>query len=503
MKYFFLYINVIFIIFSSSAQIEYALFPHDSLKFASENYEFPLVKDSIIVEDGISNYYLAPTYNFDLNNPEQDAFLNYDFDTIQNSAIYWKLANWFGDSISSDSIGNYTFENRAGQLFEIRSKATLGEIWNLVEFENGDYIEAQVDSLVIGNTIDNSDTTKYISLTKLDSFQTVIVGDINEQALVIGQNSGLVASPGFFEYPYRLEYYQSNGFILEETPIEETNRYKVWNMEIEDEFHVMEDHHYWYESEQLKIVITDKYWDPLNHKFTYHKHISTRSYGPIYDVDSNYVLGYSVDESDVVETISLDEYKFLDSALLGNSSFGPSGEYSVNYAKAKFNEDFFYIGQQISSYEENNNFWYMYWMIQDPWNPHYLDRYIEGCGGGYINHHVNFILDEQYTIYQLDYYKKGDLTWGNPYNIGLEEIAEETISLYPNPTKGEFTVHLDDEYENIDINIYNSLGQKVQTMQLENQQIIDLRLEGSAGYYMVEIILNNQYIVNKRIIKRS
>ncbi len=505
MKFFLILLNAVIVSFSSVAQDAYSLFPNDSLKYASENYEFPIVLDSIEMVDGETYYHLAPTFNFELDNPEDESYNSLEFDYVSQGAIFWKVANWFGDSVRVDSFGNYILENRVGQLFEIKSKSTLGESWTLVGFENGDYIEASVDSIGVGNLIESTDTTKYIGLTKKDSTNSIVLDDINDKLIVIGKNSGLVSSPGFFEYPYQLEDYSYVGRIHEVLPIEETNRYKVWNMNIGDEFHVVEDHEYYFTSHYLKIVITDKTWDAQNHTFTYSKHISEKAYGPIYDMDSNFVdYGYSVREYDVVQGVALNNYKFLDSTLLGiNPDEGfyeyYDSNYSKHFAKAKFNNDFFQVGKQTHYYESDSFIWDIGFPI-DVYEPEYLQRYVEGCGGVYQKYSLP-ILGEDYDIYELQYYKKGNLTWGSPFNIGLEELSENSITVFPNPTSGDIQLDLANNYDTISIRIINLNGQVIDQKDFFNQQTIELKLNGAPGFYFVEAVLNNQTVITKRIIK--
>ncbi len=495
---------VLILSFSTYAQEPYALFSHDSLKYASEQFEFPIVKDAEFVIGNITYFHLAPTYNFDLDNPYDEAFESFEIDSISSNSFNWERSNWLGNEIRVDSMGNYILENRAEDIFEIRTKANLSEYWTLVEFENGDYITAIVDSIVVGNMMESADTTKHIGLLKKDSTGTTVLDDINGSQIIIGQNSGLISSPGFFEYPYKFQQYYFVGGIHDVLPIEETNRYKVWNMDVGDEFHVEYDNELLFGTQKLKIIITDKSWNSQIQNFTYTKHITNESYGPIFDEDSNIVdYGVGLYESDIVQEVNLNNYKFLDGELLGMDLYNSFYNYfdsniSKQYAKAKFNDNLFQISNQFHGYELISMEWY---------NPPYSDNsdpfyfeYIEGCGGAY-QYIVFPILGEDYDTYRLKYYKKGDQTWGNPYNIGLEELEANSISLFPNPTSGDVYLDLGKLYDDISIRIMNINGQVISQGEFQNQQSLDLNLKGSPGYYFIEVILDNVSVITKRVVK--
>ena len=79
--------------------------------------------------------------------------------------------------------------------------------------------------------------------------------------------------------------------------------------------------------------------------------------------------------------------------------------------------------------------------------------------------------------------------------------AEENISLYPNPTNGEFVVDFDlVTSDKIEIEILDVIGRQVYTIKKENiqQDKINLDLENQAdGIYMVKIKLRDTWMVQK------
>jgi hypothetical protein len=68
--------------------------------------------------------------------------------------------------------------------------------------------------------------------------------------------------------------------------------------------------------------------------------------------------------------------------------------------------------------------------------PEWSSTFIEGCGGPYINFNRNVSHDFHYTN-ELTYYKKGNISCGNYYNmpLGIMEPGKEKLILYPNPAR--------------------------------------------------------------------
>lgn len=74
--------------------------------------------------------------------------------------------------------------------------------------------------------------------------------------------------------------------------------------------------------------------------------------------------------------------------------------------------------------------------------------------------------------------------------VGMEQNDFSNLVVYPNPTDGNFTVDLGQTYDQITIQITNSLGQVVENSVYSELQLIDIQLEAESGIYFVEIITN-------------
>ena len=85
---------------------------------------------------------------------------------------------------------------------------------------------------------------------------------------------------------------------------------------------------------------------------------------------------------------------------------------------------------------------------------------------------------------------------------GINEMSTNTgISIYPNPNNGSFSVSMKDFKEDLKMEIYNSIGQKVYNSILNNNKsIIDLSTQSEGIYFYRVIAANGNYIASGRIV---
>ncbi|WP_299363670.1 T9SS type A sorting domain-containing protein [Winogradskyella sp.] len=80
--------------------------------------------------------------------------------------------------------------------------------------------------------------------------------------------------------------------------------------------------------------------------------------------------------------------------------------------------------------------------------------------------------------------------------LSTEDQTISNFSIYPNPTKDQFTIQLDNRSELQNVNIYNNFGQLVLTSKVINVDISKL----TSGLYMVEIVTAKSKGTKKLII---
>ncbi|MEW4922691.1 T9SS type A sorting domain-containing protein [Algibacter sp. 2305UL17-15] len=83
-----------------------------------------------------------------------------------------------------------------------------------------------------------------------------------------------------------------------------------------------------------------------------------------------------------------------------------------------------------------------------------------------------------------------------------DEIVDNTISIYPNPTNGVINLNLNKTYNNVNIRVYNILGQTILTHHYDDLENTELRLQGESGIYFVEIKGDDNLGVVKKVLKR-
>lgn len=75
-----------------------------------------------------------------------------------------------------------------------------------------------------------------------------------------------------------------------------------------------------------------------------------------------------------------------------------------------------------------------------------------------------------------------------------------TISIFPNPTNGNFTIDLGEVYQDISVEVYSLDGKMIYREEFNHQQSINTHFTGAKGIYTVKI-LTEKGIVNKMMIK--
>lgn len=84
---------------------------------------------------------------------------------------------------------------------------------------------------------------------------------------------------------------------------------------------------------------------------------------------------------------------------------------------------------------------------------------------------------------------------------GINEIDQSSISVYPNPTSGQFKVNLGNEYTVSSFKLINALGQTIVQNSSTSQGDISFEITGDAGVYWLEIETHEGPQARIRVIK--
>ncbi len=89
-----------------------------------------------------------------------------------------------------------------------------------------------------------------------------------------------------------------------------------------------------------------------------------------------------------------------------------------------------------------------------------------------------------------------------PQSLGIKQISNNKYQfmVYPNPSNGNMTLKTDNLIDNVQLTIYNQLGQVVFKKQLTNQ-LTNINLDVNSGVYQVRILSGSELIYQTKIIK--
>ena len=87
-------------------------------------------------------------------------------------------------------------------------------------------------------------------------------------------------------------------------------------------------------------------------------------------------------------------------------------------------------------------------------------------------------------------------------NVGIDEIKNENDGgvIYPNPNNGEFTINLNKEYKNVEIEITDVIGQVVYNAALKETTQTTVQLNAKSGIYFIEV-KTEAGIMRKKLVK--
>lgn len=86
--------------------------------------------------------------------------------------------------------------------------------------------------------------------------------------------------------------------------------------------------------------------------------------------------------------------------------------------------------------------------------------------------------------------------------LGVNDIALDKVTLYPNPTEGDFTIDLANRYDAVDVTVTNIIGQQIALSRIENTSKLDLSIDGKSGIYFVTIQTSEGSSKTLKVIKK-
>ncbi|MCG2430500.1 T9SS type A sorting domain-containing protein [Aequorivita xiaoshiensis] len=158
---------------------------------------------------------------------------------------------------------------------------------------------------------------------------------------------------------------------------------------------------------------------------------------------------------------------------------------------ADFTEEI--IGSEVSFSNTSSNFHSIYWDFGDGYNSTETNPVHTYNEGGV------------YNISQTIAYCGKSATKTKTIEVPLlniDKFQKEQISIYPNPATDKLFVNLDNNYQNIEVSIFDIYGKKLLNLKLENKNSFKLNLSNlDSSIYTFTLRTENAKFIRKIIIK--
>ena len=414
-------------------------------------------------------------------------------------------ASFLGEKVVIKDNWNYFF-NGNGDSIKIKTDAALNESFELFHIENLVTAIATVVSIETQHFFGLSDLVKTIKIELFDNDGNPINHPhINDDPEIkISENYGFLQIFDIYDFYFTDNYYPYSPIYEKRSLIGLTNPevgrqnltwLEVFDFQIGDELHIVEEsgefvgyYHRWvktidkyqnrtdYGNDSITYEIhRTRYTHEINHNGEESEHTTTQV------VTYTYKPNHEFDRLNGEPIIHYDDY----------------GEYDYAYANwesasSKIDPGF----ERHIFYQEDDECWTE--VIYDGCPT--ANIYHKGLGGPYTWSCYGMM----YTYEkELVYYKKGNVTWGDPIVLSINDFFDKEKNLIVNNPAKEFILLNKDMIEHpclfelIDIN-GRVLLQK--TVDASNNTVNVNHIQN--GMYLCRLIKNNQVICTEKVIKQ-
>jgi hypothetical protein len=483
-------ISILLIITTSfSFGQNYKLF-NSSTKKLFTDYPVPKNTYSLAFDTVISSGNDTVYYNFFLAD-----FNNNIFNSPCNTSFYpcvpQNIPSWIGRKIISDNISNYDFFNLSNDTLSFNFTTNLND--TLVFYKNSSqkflFVYKKTDTLNILNIVDS---VRYYTIINTDLSGNIINSALNQQNIVVSKNYGLV---NFFRIDSFPQVLQPIVLIGNKSPaigLYELSNEIVFDYQPGD---VLQYHDYYYSNPLSPNYNRYKKYTILSRTITADSLIYLVDY-EMFNVDSinlftdTVMLKYC--RNTIIATIPFEKYDYQ-----GNKYFGLDD----------------YNGVKLWTYKINNAFDgcnYLYCQLDTSWcydgeDPPIMTHtnYVIGLGL-FENHslYMSVIPDGNWTRdLNLIYFKKNGETWGSQMFAGINEYNNINCKIIISPNPAMNNIEITSPFSLLNISLYNLQGQTVLSKNISGTNtIVDIG-QLHEGVYLAKILLNNNLIVTKKIIK--
>ena len=436
-------------------------------------------------------------FAFEIAEPDPDPWLTgcwYNF----------PFNHWLGHPVIESPNGRISFVTANQDTLVFRTNTALLQQWSVKLLGGGNTLRGAVTDHDTATVLGILDSVKTITLYAFDQFAVLIPHPWNGFQVKIAKNHGMVQGYEFKYFPDSTKVLTLHGI---QDPTQSLGRNNITYEEIYD-----------YEIGDEVHVVSAGYWF---NGFNYFNYSRTRS---IYTVVSKTVLANpdtvlyqfqrcqnvlfsdtsGVIESSVFDTIPFpDQFYNLSPSLkyLPYETREPSMFYHPmllqHYGIYPLYHDGGYndrtVKQVMVTLMADNQQGCVYELILAGGGGPPSEEYIQGVGGPFI-YWADF-LDSNYV--QLQYFKKGAETWGNPFFCQDLLVATDkpvnlpALKVFPNPASGAVTFAFEGEIPagfGDKLMIYNAMGQGFKPETIGSGSQLKVEVSGlRPGIYFYEL----------------
>lgn len=411
------------------------------------------------------------------------------------------VASWIGKSVTIKDNGLNEFINKKGDTISIKTNTNLNDKWIAFVSQDSLIIEA---SVIIHDTmtfLGITDSVKTIEFKAYDKSMNHLDLEINDMHIQISKGYGFVKAFNFYLFPNlqvdylpeKFEEYNLIGLSNPKVGVNNLTWFDVHDYQVGDELHVLDESSCWF-GVGYGLATTNK---------------AIYKYLERVDYSDSIVYRYSRKQSIYTSWADSSDFKYFEDTL--TTTIKPDllfdklpGEPIVNEY-----ETYNYYMRNESPLSKTNPGAYESFAYRGDscWGMLIVDgcfssfKYIKGLGGPYYACTQAFCFGGEER--KLVYFKKGDVSWGNPLIIsGISNIStEKNIIIYPNPARNHINVTISNSnYHGLDIFIYDSLGKLQKTTRLPSYNSTISVSDLNSGIYILKISDNNKVLKIDRLI---
>jgi len=486
------------------------------------NNLWAVVIDSVNEEDGYKYYYgfhrsqVMSTY-FHPTPPHSTVMC---FDPYGPSSM--------GKVFSAGEAGNFFFNSR-GDAIRFCTLRQPGDPWVCCRLTDTSRIMSMVSQVTVEPVMGVTDSVKSIAFQAVLNTGDSITHPVNGITFKVSKNYGMITLFDFAEFPaynfsLRPVHYLSGLHSPHFSKGEKNITWKdVYSFAPGDIFHIerREDGpHNEPDVDSIVHIILDSTWNSTGDTVLYKYRRIIKSYDPdLYPIPPYSYYNY------------IKEDKYYDQPELGlskqpdenNYKFKPDGTLNNSWSYAQIRTNEFYSRWMKVLNSQGNAEW---------WDPcadsllsgsadeiisfnyesfNYESYFLQGCGGSYYQYcRIDSYYDGYCYSYLLKYYKKGDETWGIPFDTSgwqlpdsFGEIVNESepVEIYPNPARDRIHLRQKNPGQSLQARLLNIWGREVAVFEC-NQTDNEIMLEpGWKGVYYIELTRNDRIrTIHKLII---